>query len=197
MDTSCPSNLRLVAFALTAAGALVMGIGSVLTWVTVGLADQVAVQTASPGTDLAAGRFTLASAVVVLVAVIVSRQVRDRARAALAIVVIAAGSLSVILAGWFVKAAPDYYSPVDDEELIAALVSATGRTAEEVRSALTSVIDQLGGYTHVGPGPWIVIFGGALAIAGGVLTLRWARGLQTPEGTGEPTPSARTPPASS
>jgi len=40
MDTSRPSNLRLAAFALTSLGALVIGIGSILTWVTVGFSDQ-------------------------------------------------------------------------------------------------------------------------------------------------------------
>ena len=52
----------------------------------------------------------------------------------------------------------------------------------EIRSALVSVIDQLGGYTHVGPGPWVVIAGGVLAIVGGILTFRWAtRVMMNPE----------------
>jgi hypothetical protein len=59
LDASRPSNLRLAAFALTALGALVMGVGSLLTWVTVGFADQLSLQTSSPGTDLAAGLITL------------------------------------------------------------------------------------------------------------------------------------------
>jgi len=36
MDTSAPSDLRLVAFVLTAVGALAIGVGSVLTWVSAG-----------------------------------------------------------------------------------------------------------------------------------------------------------------
>ncbi len=188
MDASRPSNLRLAGFVLTAAGALAMGVGSLLTWVTVGIADAAGIATVSPGTDLAAGVFTLICAVVILVVVIMSRMVRERTRTALAIVVIVAGTLSTLLAAWFIKAAPDYYSPVDDEKLVAALAAAYGRTADAVRVALTNVIDELGGYTHVGLGPWIVIVGGILTIVGGVLTLRWARSLRTPKGAGEPTP---------
>ena len=45
-----------------------------------------------------------------------------------------------------------------------------------------------------GPGPWVVIIGGVVAIAGGVLTLRWAAAIGSPaphtqEGADEPTPS--------
>jgi hypothetical protein len=177
LDTSAPSGLRLAAFALTAVGALVMGVGSLLTWVTVGIADANGIQTVSPGTDLAAGLIALVSAVVILVLVVMSRLVGDGARRILAAVVILIGSLSALLAAWFVKAAPDYYSPVDDQALIDAIATATGKSPEEVKTALGQVIDQLGGYTHVGPGPWVVIIGGVLVIAGGILTLRWARAI--------------------
>jgi hypothetical protein len=101
------------------------------------------------------------------------------------------------VAGYFIWAAPTHYSPVDDERLVTALANATGRSIEEVRTALAQVIDQLGGYTHVGPGPWIVLIGGVLVIVGGVLTLQWSARLRSaprstltepaePTGTTEP-----------
>ena len=191
-DAPGPSNLRLVAFAVTVGGALLMGIGSLLTWVTVGIADAHGLQTVSPGTDLAAGLFTLVCAVVVLVLVLVSRTVRDATRRAMAIAVIVAAWLAALLAAWFIKAAPDYYSPIDDQKLIDTIASATGRTTDDVRTALADVIDKLGGYTHVGTGPWVVMVGSLLAIFGGVLLLRWAKATRTrtPEGAGDPTPSA-------
>jgi hypothetical protein len=189
MDASRPSKLRLAGFALTAGGALVMGIGSLLVWVTVGIADQQSVQTVSRGTDLAAGLITLVCAVVVLVLLLLSRAVRDAARRVIATVVVAAGAFATALAAYFIIAAPSYYSPVDDDTLVGAIASATGRSADEVRTALAQVIDTLGGYTHVGPGPWVVVVGGVLVIAGGVSTLRWAKQLRTNEWADEPAPS--------
>jgi Tryptophan-associated transmembrane protein (Trp_oprn_chp) len=180
LDASRPSNLRLIAFALTAIGALVMGIGSVLTWVTVGFADAITLQTASPGTDLGAGLITLVCAVVVLVLIIVSRLVSSRARRVIAVVVIAAAAVSTALAAWFALSAADHYSPVQDETLVNELAQATGKTAEQMRSALAQVVDQLGGYTHVGIGPWVAVLGGLAAIAGGILTLRWANRISEP-----------------
>jgi hypothetical protein len=192
LDASAPSGLRLAAFVLTAVGALVIGVGSLLTWVTVGIADATGIQTVSPGTDLVVGLVTLVGAVVILALVVMSRLVADRARRVLAGVVILLGSLTALLAAVFVKVAPEYYSPVDDQALIAAIANATGKTVEQVRAALTQVIDEVGGYTHVGPGPWVVIIGGVLVIVGGILTLRWARaiaGHDTDAGAGAPTPT--------
>ena len=193
LDASAPSSLRLAAFVLTAAGALVIGVGSLLTWVTVGIAGANGIQTASPGTDLVAGLITLVGAVAILVFVVMSRLVGDAARRILAAIVILLGSLSALLASWFVWAAPRTYSPVDSQALNDAIATATGRSPEAVQTTLAKVIDQLGGYTHVGPGPWVVIVGGVLVIGGGILTLRWARAIAPGDDTaaraGEPTPS--------
>lgn len=174
LDASRPSRLRLAAFATTAAGALLMGLGSLLTWVTIGFRDEISIQTISPGTDLAAGLFTLIAAVVVLVLLIVSRAVADGVRRIIAVVIVALGVAATALAAWFLLSAADHYSPVDDDRLVNALAQVTHKTIEEVRTALASVIDQLGGYTHVGPGPWVAVAGGVLVIAGGALTLVWA-----------------------
>jgi hypothetical protein len=174
LNASRPSNLRLAAFALTAGGALLMGIGALVTWVTVGIADQLAVQTVTPGTDLSGGLITLVCAVVVLVLVVVSRFVTGTMRRVLSIVVIAAGVLAAAVAGYFIWAAPTHYSPVDDDNLVTALANATGRSIDEVRAALAQVVDQLGGYTHIGPGPWMVLIGSVLVVVGGVLTLQWS-----------------------
>jgi hypothetical protein len=124
LDASRPSNLRLAGFALTAGGALLMGIGSVLTWVTVGIADQFSVQTVSPGTDLSGGVITLVCAVVVLVLVVVSRFVPGTVRRWISVVVIVAGAVASAVAGYFIWAAPTHYSPVDDQRLVDAIATA-------------------------------------------------------------------------
>jgi hypothetical protein len=181
-DASRPSKLRLAAFALTAIGALLMGAGSLLTWVTVGLEDQLSIRTVSPGTDLTVGVISLICAVVILVLVIMSRVIVGPARRGMAIVIVVAGALAAALATWFIVTAPDHFSPIDDERLVSALAQILGKSVDEIRSALASVIDQLGGYTHVGPGPWVVIGGGLLAIVGGILTFVWAtRIMMNPE----------------
>jgi hypothetical protein len=179
LDASRPSPLRLAAFAATALGALLMGLGSLLTWVTIGFEDEISIRTVSPGTDLAAGLFTLIAAVIILVLLVVSRAVADTVRRIIAVVIVLLGVAATGLATWFIVSAADHSSPVDDDRLVNTLAQVTHKTVDEVRAALASVIDQLGGYTHVGLGPWIAIAGGVFAIAGGVLTLVWARRVRT------------------
>jgi hypothetical protein len=186
LDASRPSNLRLAGFALTAGGALVMGIGARLDWVTVGLGQVPNSQSVDKGADLLAGKIALGCAIAVLILVLVGRATSGRWRTALGVVVIALAAFVAGLAAWFIIAAPDHYSPVDNDRLVAALAAVFKKTPDEIRAGLASTIDQLGGYTHVGPGPWVVIAGGVLVIAGGVLTLRWARRLRASEGAGEP-----------
>jgi tryptophan-associated transmembrane protein len=188
LDTSRPSNLRLAGFALTAVGALVMGVGARLDWVTVGLGQIPNSQSVDNGADLLAGKIALGCAIAVLILVLVGRATSGRWRIALGIVTIALAAFVAALAAWFIVGAPDHYSPVDNERLVAALAAVFKKTPDEIRAGLASTIDQLGGYTHVGPGPWVVIVGGVLVIVGGVLTLRWARRLRQNDGAGEPAP---------
>jgi Tryptophan-associated transmembrane protein (Trp_oprn_chp) len=177
MDTSRPSNLRLAAFALTAFGALVIGVGSILTWVTVGFANLGAISSASRGTDLRDGKITLACAVVTLILVLASRLVSDTARAVIAGIVVVAGALAAGLAGWFIRSAPTNYPPIDSEAIVANLAAQYGKAPDEIRATLASQVGQLGGYTHVGAGPWVTLIGGLMVVVGGVLTVRWAARL--------------------
>jgi hypothetical protein len=177
MDTSRPSNLRLAAFALSAFGALVIGVGSILTWVTVGFANLGAIASASKGTDLRDGKITLACAVVTLILVLVSRFVSDTARAVMAGIVVVAGALAAAVAGWFIRSAPTNYPPIDSDAIVASLAQALRKTPEEIRAALQSEVGKLGGYTHVGRGPWVTLVGAVMVVVGGVLTVRWAARL--------------------
>ena len=177
MDTSRPSNLRLAAFTLTAFGALVIGVGSILTWVTVGFANLGAISSASRGTDLRDGKITLACAVVTLILVLASRLVSDTARAVIAGIVVVAGALAAGLAGWFIRSAPTNYPPIDSDAIVANLAAQYGKAPDEIRATLASQVGQLGGYTHVGAGPWVTLIGGLMVVVGGVLTVRWAARL--------------------
>ena len=188
LDASRPSSLRLAGFALTAVGALLLGIGSRLVWVTVGLGSVSGSQTAYLGTDLGAGKIALGGAAAVLVLVLIARMT-SRWRRWVSVAIIAVGSLVAALAGWFIVAAPDHYSPVDDERLVSALSGILRKSPDEIRAGLASVIDKLGGYTHVGPGPWVVIVGGVLVAVGGILTLRWTNRLRASASADDSTPS--------
>ena len=185
LDTSRPSNLRLAGFAATASGALLLGIGSRLLWVTVGFGDVPGSESTYRGAELGAGKVALGSAILILIAVLAARAVSARWRAWFAVAIIVVAAIPTVLAAWFVVSAADHYSPINDDKLVDALAAIEKRTPEEVRAALSKVLDTLGGYTHIGTGPWLVILGGALAIVGGVLTLRWARAVGSPEPTSE------------
>lgn len=179
MDASRPSTLRLAAFALTAIGALVIGVGSILTWVTVGFSQEqlAALASATKGTDITDGKVTLGCAVVTLILIIASRVVSDTVRAVLAGIVVVAGGAAVTVALLFISTAPTRYTPIDSETLVSKIATLISKSPDDVRAALAAVSDKLGPYTDIGAGPWIVVTGGLMVMVGGVLTVRWAARL--------------------
>jgi len=179
MDTSAPSDLRLVAFVLTAVGALAIRVGSVLSWVSAGFTQpQLAGLTSvTRGLDTNEGKVALGCAVAALILVLVSRIVSDTARAVLAGVMVVVGALAAVLGAIFIATASTNYSPVDSESIIERLAAQLHQPADQVRAALATVAAQLGPYTKIGIGPWIVIVGGIMVAVGGVLTVRWAARL--------------------
>lgn len=179
MDASRPSSLRLIAFVLTAVGALAIGVGSVLTWVSAGFTQPELAQLTSvtKGLDTNEGKVALGCAVVALVLMLASRVVSDTARAVLAGVLVVVGALAAVVAALFISSASSNYSPIDSESIITRLAAQLGHSPDEVRAALAVVANQLGPYTNVGTGPWVVIAGGIMVAVGGVLTVRWAARL--------------------
>ena len=179
MDASRPSNLRLVAFVLTAVGALAIGVGSVLTWVSAGFTqpELAGLTSVTKGLDTTEGKVALGCAVAALILVLVSRVVSDTVRAVLAGVMVVVGALAAVVGSLFVSSASTTYSPIDSESIINRLAAQLNQPADQVRAALATVADELGPYTKVGAGPWIVIAGGIMVAVGGVLTVRWAARL--------------------
>jgi len=168
LDASRPTFLRLAGFVLTVAGALVAGLGSLTTWVTVGIRD-VPIDSVFRGTDIPDGRIVLASAIAMLGAVLVSRLLRTpAARKAAAAVVIAGGVLCVGMAGAFVVTATSRFEPANSEALADAL--------DVTEAELMAMLDAEGvlGFTEVGAGPYLALLGGVLGVLGGVLVLAWA-----------------------
>ena len=179
MDTSAPSNLRLVAFVLTAVGALAIGVGSVLTWVSAGFTQPglEGLTSVTKGLDTNEGKVALGCAVAALILAVVSRVVSDTARAILAGVMVIVGALAAVVGSLFISSASTTYSPIDSESIINRLAAQLNQPADQVRAALATVADKLGPYTKIGAGPWIVIAGGIMVAVGGVLTVRWAARL--------------------
>jgi len=187
MDTSAPSTLRLVAFGLTAVGALAIGLGSVLTWVSAGFTQpQLANLTSvTKGLDTTEGKVALGCAVAALVLVLASRVVSDTVRAVLAGVLVIVGALAAVVAALFVSTASINYSPIDSDSIINRLAAELNQPADQVRAALATVADQLGPFTKIGTGPWVVIAGGIMVAVGGVLTVRWAARLSADHAAAE------------
>jgi hypothetical protein len=175
LNASRPTALRLWGFVLLAVGALVAGYASVLTWVTVGLRQQPQVSPEIPGLDTIDGKIVLAAAVVMLVGVIATRMVSPAARKAVALVVLVAAIVVIVVAGAFLVRAPDRFEAVDSDVLVEKIAEVTDQPADTVRREMEQVVAQLGGFTDVGPGPWVALGGGILAAVGGILLVAWSR----------------------
>ena len=166
-------GLRIAGFLAAAAGALAIGIGAVLIWVTVGLRT-IGVETASPGVDLIEGKIALALAVIMLIAVLVARAGAGGARNAAAVIVLVAGLGAAATAAAFLATASSRYSAVETDETAEALAGSLGLPVETVREQLAASAETLGDYTDTGPGVYVTLAGGVVGFAGGVLTLAWA-----------------------
>jgi hypothetical protein len=159
LDLSRPSGLRASGFLLTAAGALVIGVGALLVWITVGIPNESA-HTSLRGTDLGDGdgRVAFVCAFLILISLVVSRLVRSRRhRQLLAALGLTSGIVAVLIAADFI---------------------AGGKDRQPVLQALgipRAMWAQLGAFRDLGLGPYLVLAGGVFCIAGALLTLWWAR----------------------
>jgi hypothetical protein len=156
LDASRPSVLRAAGFLCTVVGALAIGVGAVGVWVTLGIPNESA-HTSIRGTDLVDGRLSLACAVILLVAVVGSRFARSRRfRRLLGGIGLLVGVVSAVTAAAFLMR-------VDDRS---AVVEALGIPRE--------FWIRFGVFRVLGPGVFLVLCGGSLAVVGAALTLSWA-----------------------
>jgi len=120
------------------------------------------------GVDLPDGLVVLGLAVVIVIAVLVSRAGSSaRGRRGPAVVVIVASFIVIGVSGAAIVTAAGRFEPtvVDDTLAILAPDGATSQQRADVE-ALVEV--------QVGAGPWLALAGGVLALAGGIMTLAWA-----------------------
>ena len=162
LDASRPTPLRAGGFALTVLGAVLLGIGAVGTWITVGIPNESA-HSSFRGTELADGRVVLTCAFVVLVAILASRPVRSRrTRYALAAVTVIAGLVGALVSAAFLRDGKDR----------GAVLAGIGIARD--------LWIRFGVFRDLGAGPYLALAGGLLCVAGGILTFWWARRLPQP-----------------
>jgi Tryptophan-associated transmembrane protein (Trp_oprn_chp) len=184
VDASPPSSLRLTGFLLTVVGALLLGVGSLLTWVTVGLAGQSQLDSVTVGVDILDGKLVLACAVILLLCVLATRMATEPTmRTALAAAIVVGGVVAASVAVVFLVTAHGRFDPVSNDDLIQKLATALQAPVDTVREQLRATLEALGGFTRVGIGPAFAIAGGILAGAGGAVTILWTR--RTPAGGDE------------
>jgi hypothetical protein len=169
---------RAVGFAVVAVGALLLGVGSLVSWVTLSFPDDIDPQglssTPVPGVDIWEGKVALGAAVAILALVVATRVIRSGAGALAATVVV----IAIVAAGIAATAAvtADTRFIVGDglDVFATALADDLGVPVSQVREALErQARDAL--EVHRGIGLWLSIAGGLVATGGGLLTLRWVR----------------------
>ena len=180
-SSSDPTRLS---FLLSVVGALVAGVGATRPWTLVS-----GFVTPSRGIDYTEGLVVLLLAAAILVSALAARQGRSgRARRSAALVTIVAAALII---GIGVYAALTLPARVRTQEIDNGVADgvAHGFDAQAVRVQLEGSVS-----VDRQDGIWWCIAGGALGLAGGILTLRWAKGAGSADpdasaGTGEPTPA--------
>jgi hypothetical protein len=188
-DVSQPSSRRLTGFLLTVAGALLIGVGSLLTWVTVGLTGQSQLDSVTVGVDIVEGRVVLACAVILLICVLPTRMAVDwRMRTTLAVTIVVAGVAAAAVAVVFLVTVHGRFDPVSNEDLVQKLATALQEPVDTVRESLRATLEALGGFTRVGIGPPLVVAGGLRGCAGGVVTIRWTKRTPSVDDGGRATP---------
>jgi hypothetical protein len=170
-----PGPLRLVGFACTAVGALLVGLGATMDWATV----HVLGVTGTPippfkGVDVWEGKVELLTGITILVLVIVSRLLAGRtaARATAAIILVLSVGAGARAASDLARADTRFRAD-DGLERIARSVSAQlGLPFGSVLAQMERIAFQL--EIRAAAGLYVTIAGGALAAVGGILGFLWA-----------------------
>jgi hypothetical protein len=175
LSVSRPGPLRLVGFACTAIGALLVGLGATMDWATV----HVSGVTGTPippfkGIDVWEGKVELLTGITILVLVIVSRLLAGRTAArATAVIILVLSVCAAALAVSDLVRADTRFRSNDGLEQIARSVSAQlGLPFGSVLAQVKRIAFQL--EIRAAEGLYVTIAGGALAAAGGILGFVWA-----------------------
>jgi hypothetical protein len=183
-SAASPSDPPRLSFLLSVLGALVAGVGVTRPWTLVS-----GFLTPSRGIDDIEGLLVLLLAVAILVSALAARQGRSgTARRSAALVTIVAAALIIGIGVYAALTLPARVRTQEIDDGVADAV-AQGFDAQAVRVQLEGSVS-----VERQDGIWLCIAGGALGLAGGILTLRWAKGAgsagpDASAGAGEPTPA--------
>jgi hypothetical protein len=167
LSTARPSSLRLIQFAFTVLGGLLMGVGALLTWAEVSLGPDVdGVDT--KGVDTVEGKVVLGVAVLVLLSIPVLRMTSSSgARRAVVAFVLLASLAAGALTAWDIVAKDDRLGLPVLEEKQREVADATGLPLPGIEQlqALT--------FVELRPGIYVALGGAVLGLIGGALGLVW------------------------
>jgi len=177
LSTARPTKLRFAGFLTLALGGMLLGLGALLSWATVGFTRdaQGALDLPTKGIDVWEGGLALAAGVATLVGMVAMRLLRERrTRQVVAAAIIVLGLAATALAASDALRADARFGGTGGLDAIAHnLSSHLDQPYAEVRAELER---QYGADLRVDlkPGIFLVIAGGLVAAAGGVLSILWA-----------------------
>jgi hypothetical protein len=166
-----PTRLRVAGFAVTAAGALLAGMGTTLAWTSAGLLQDAkgVLDIEFRGLDLSEGIVAIAVAGATLIGLVAVRRPHGGGRIRGAIGLLVAGALLVAMPSWVALRAEDRAI----EEVARVVADARGLTVAEATDLVrTDPAIQVRSETS---GVWLSIAGGLLVVIGAGITLAWAR----------------------
>jgi hypothetical protein len=175
LSVSRPGPLRLVGFACTAIGAMLVGLGATMDWATV----HVSGVTGTPippfkGIDVWEGKVELLTGISILVLVIVSRLLSGRtaARATAMLILVLSLGAAALAASDLVRANTRFRADDGLERIARSVSEQLALPFEEVLAQLKRVAPAL--EIQAASGLYVTIAGGVLAAVGGILGFVWA-----------------------
>ena len=189
---SKPSPLQLAAFASTALGALLIGVGALRPWVTVGFgADRTgALDSQIFGIDIAEGKAELAIAIGLLAGILALRIIRSRtARRAISALILLAGLAAAGIAIADIARLHQRFDVVGIDAVAKTVAAKLHQPMEQARREVMATLEKLGG-ARVGaqPAMFVALGGGLLAALGGGLSLAWVSGTEGSRWPDQPEP---------
>ena len=175
---SKPSPLRPAAFASTALGALLIGVGALRPWVMVGFGiDRTgALDSQIFGIDIADGKVELAIAIGLLAGILALRIIRSRtARRTVSALMLLAGLAAAGIAIADLARLQQRFDVVGIDAVAKTVAAQLHQPVAQARREVMVTLEKLGGArVRAQAGIFVALGGGLLAALGGGLSLAWA-----------------------